>query len=246
MRRSARVLAARGDAQGAQEDQRLGNQRAAHIVDMAWCRLHDQFNLVVLPVIASVNLSTFMSMCDWPSFDPLSHGLVEAYGKLHSKPLPVPGGETLIFMLFSLYMLVDIAWLLAVPTTVASPYTIVVHHLFALMGTSMAVLEPKWAWWCSLGLLVEWNTVLLLLRRTYPNIPGISFLYNVTWILIRNIIYPVSNFVFIYEYMEYSQKHGTYLHSGAAVLSTMVLLNVLFIKWSIDQIVRGQKKNTGM
>jgi len=219
------------------------------VVDVSLCRLHDNFNLIVLPVIALANLHHFLSICDFGSVDPVANGFVETYAKINlaTSKGSAMWGSTPIYWMFTLYMIVDIVWLLVLPQTVASPRTIVVHHLFALMGVYSGVLEQQFSWWCSLGLLVEINTVFLLLRRYYGETYKIlNFLFWTTWVLIRNIIYPISTTAFVFEYLEYSRAHKTYLNSGLQVLLTMLLLNILFCKWTFDMLMRGQKKDKGL
>jgi len=143
-------------------------------------------------------------------------------------------------------MVVDMAWLALFPQTVASPYTIIVHHAFALMGVNMAVIDPELAFWCSIGLTVEFNTVFLLLKRNFPDIPVFAVLFNVSWVAIRNMLYPVSLYVYCFEFWEMSRVKGSWVHAGTGVLATMTLLNALFVKWTFDQVVKSEKKDKGM
>ena len=233
-----------GQTRAGSQDQRLP---AKHVVDMDLCRKHDNFNLIALPMIAISNLVYFFSSSNWSAFHPFRDGLSAAYYKLNvSDTQSIPWGHTYVFWLFCIYMVADIVWLTVKPETVASPQTIVVHHVFALMGVLMGVLEQRWSWWCSLGLLVEINTVFLLLRRRYPGIFVIDASFAITWIGIRNVIYPISTTAFVFEYFEYSaRRNHNYINSGGMVLGTMLLLNFLFVKWTLN-FIQGQKKDKGL
>lgn len=94
------------------------------------------------------------------------------------------------------------------------------------------------------GLLsVEINTWFLILRRVAfkkkDMIPGpinsaISFMFYITWIIIRIGIYPAIMYMFIWMAIDDYIRNGLAWHYEYLVLPTHFFLCLLNLKWSYD------------
>lgn len=100
--------------------------------------IHDQFNLYVLPVLGLMALLGVLGLVD--------------------------GMKTTA--VFTLYILVDIAWLLLQPDAVpAMPHVIIFHHLIVLVLLAYPMRYPHFAIFCNWDGLVEINTFFLIAKR---------------------------------------------------------------------------------
>ncbi|EKX33237.1 hypothetical protein GUITHDRAFT_43147, partial [Guillardia theta CCMP2712] len=94
------------------------------------------------------------------------------------------------------YILLDSVWIFSQPKIVKSPGMVGSHHIATLLVLLDPLLQPKHRVYTSACLLVEINTLLLLLRRrvSYSAIVEVPFI--LTWVLLRNIWYPLLMFYF--------------------------------------------------
>ena len=197
-----------------------GNESSVIGVDLRgidWHRKHDAFNLIVLPFVCGTNVLYLTS-----------------------------GKDSLLwlqFYLFALYLLFDTLWVTVRPQSVASPSTIIFHHLVCLIGWIVPhYSDPSLSMWTSLGLAVEVNTFFLIARRYFGRTMPLQFAFYSTWVILRLLLYPVVLYNFVFKYIEYSMKknQGNFLNTGLFVLSTMIFLNMLNLKWSRDLFLKPQ------
>ena len=197
-----------------------GNEGAVLGVDLIridWHKKHDAFNLIVLPFVSGTNILYLTS-----------------------------GKDSMLwlqFYLFALYLLFDTLWVTVRPQSVASPATIIFHHLICLIGWIVPhYSDPSLSMWTSLGLAVEINTFFLIARRYFGRTLPLQVAFYSTWIILRLLLYPVVLYFFVFKYIEYSMKEnqGNFLNTGLFVLSTMIFLNMLNLKWSCDLFLKSQ------
>jgi TLC domain len=173
--------------------------------------LHDLFNLYTLPIVNAANISFFL------------HESEETF--------------TLLFFAFLFYMVIDTVWVLVQPKSVASPATIVVHHVICLAGWLLPYYYERMLFrWTSAGLLVELNTFLLIARRVWGRPLVVEVLFYLTWFGFRIVMYPYVLYLFIFVYLEYSVKQagGNYINTALLILVIIFLLNMLNMKWTYD------------
>jgi len=96
-----------------------------------------------------------------------------------------------------LYIALDLVWIAALPKIVKSPTAVISHHVATLLVLLDPLLEPKHYTYTSACLLVEINTLLLLLRRRMAYSPLVEVPFVLTWVLLRNIWYPLLMFFFV-------------------------------------------------
>jgi hypothetical protein len=107
----------------------LKERKRAGSVDETWHKLHDYFNLAMLPIIVLLNLRYELSDND-------------EYFHVYN-------------WTFLAYILLDAIWVLAVPC-VASPTTILMHHVVTSFGLiRIATADSEGARFASLGALVS-------------------------------------------------------------------------------------------
>ena len=190
-------------------------------VDPYWHDLHDAFNLIVLPFVCGSNILYLTSM-----------------------------EESLLwiqFYLFTAYLIVDTVWVVLRPRSVASPPTIIVHHIVCVIGwITPHMTDPSLALWTSLGLTVEINTFFLIARRYWGRTMLIQILFYSTWIGLRVILFPVVLYLFIFKYLNYSNHlpTPTFFNTGLFILFIMVFLNGLNFKWTWDLFFKSQKQKS--
>lgn len=185
------------------------------MVNEVWHRRHDIFNLIVLPFViyANVNYLFLDRSAYWP-----------------------------LFWCFFGYLFLDTYWILIVPDCVASPTTIVIHHLLCLIGWCLpALFDQLYTDWISYGILVEFNTWFLIARRNFKDVPLISYLFYVSWVIIRLGMYPVIMISFSMHLYELYMKEHAIPSFGLIMLFFMVSLNILNIKWTYDMILKFLK-----
>jgi hypothetical protein len=184
-----------------------------------WPRLHDLFNLLVLPIICASNVRYLLLREEfylWAQF-----------------------------YIFTLYLIADSMWVLFRPQSVASPSTIILHHIVCLIGWIIPhISDPSLSLWTSLGLLVEFNTFFLIGRRHWGRPLVLQIFFYSTWIFLRMMMFPFVLYKFVFKYFDYttSQAQGRFVNTGLLILMIMVFLNVLNMKWSWDLFFKTQRK----
>ena len=125
-------------------------------------RMHDAFNLAVLPVATA-----------WTG------------AALFSAGLNVP-----LARFFGAYIAIDAAWIALQPDIVGAPRVLIWHHLVTLLlvwHTLTCVPHQHFVSWMT---VVEFNTFFLILRRHVRH-PLIDLAFNLSWIAIRVIWFPI-------------------------------------------------------
>lgn len=185
-------------------------------IDAYWHFWHDIFNLIALPLICMANVH-FLYVND-------SHS---AY--------------LLNFFAFVVYLVLDTFWVIVVPKCVASPTTILAHHAITLLGWSLPIIFPSSGLeaWCSKGLLVEFNTFLLIARRNLLPSTIINFAFYFTWITLRLIFYPFQGYLFFTQRFIVNQDRGAW-----GFLLLMCALNMLNLQWSYNLFFKLNKHDT--
>jgi len=131
-----------------------------HSVDPYWHKAHDIFNLISLPIVIASNVALFLN---W--------GLVRLY---------------VFVAVFSVYIFLDLVWVVVLPRCVASPTTIIIHHIFTALGLlAMLIMDFDFCILGASGGFIEVNTFFLILRRNIRNRPLINLFFFTSWIVIR-------------------------------------------------------------
>ena len=209
-----------------------------------WDRdLHDFFNLLVLVPIVVLNVLNWNSTKLWK----VAHGtgtLREAWTGDWFQPF---------FVITFIYFLVDLAWILRVPTCVKSPLTIFQHHLCTLLYLYIPYAVKEYRWCMGACMTVEINTWFLIARRVFNKqgfepwiidvsvfsfrIKLISILFYATSIPIRCVLYPYLLIPFYQLWLEYSAKVDTKLNLILLCLPLHSSFCLLNLKWTYDLLV---------
>jgi len=196
--------------------------------------VHDLFNIVVLSFIIPLSLSFL-----WLTTD-MTKMATPLLGEGHF------GLFTIIWCTFLLYMIVDCVWVFVVPgCTKTNPWEIIWHHILVIIFCSLSYFEPQLAWHQCMLLLAEINTMFLLLRRNidYKGISFklINFLFYITWVLLRLILFPCLLIFFCFEFERFSKKRGTYFHFFIIGPILTVLLTFLSYYWTYEMLFKLKK-----
>jgi len=202
---------------------------------------HDVFNIVALSIIAPLDLYYLWHTTSMSSY---------------STPIPCDAGtacdpkemnylaEKVIYF-FVAYLVLDIAWILRVPSSVQSkPSLIIIHHIATLCLVAIPVLDDRWYWHGMIDLVSEVNTLFLTLKRIVPQ-DGLSFqlsnlLFYFTWGVSRVFLFPVLAVYFTYIYIDLTEKKlgGNYLNPYAVGPALQLLLAGFSAWWTYLLVVK--------
>jgi hypothetical protein len=154
------------------------------------------------------------------------------------------------FMITALYFLIDLAWIVCVPSCVMSPITIIQHHVCTLVYLYIPYAIKEYRWGMGACMIVEINTWFLIARRVFNKqgfepwiidlsfvsirIKLISILFYATWIPIRCILYPYLMIPFYQLWVEYSLKIQTKFNLVALCIPLHFSFCLLNLKWTYD------------
>ena len=139
--------------------------------------------------------------------------------------------------------------LLLYPKSVNAPRFIIGHHIVCIVGWYAADIDGtmRWVDINSEILLVECNTWLLTARRHFHGIwldQILEGLFYVTWILIRNVFYPIKFFIMCRRYIKFSQEKGVYFNHALFLVLLLGSLVYLNTKWSYDLFTKSSKNTS--
>ena len=142
-------------------------------MDMRLNKIHDYFNLICLPFICACyvwHMNTLYNMPKDP--DPIT---------IFSLPRHSNNSNAWFYnyWTFNIYIIIDTLWILLYPRCVASPNTLLAHHVVCVIGWQLCSLSQwgdgndnhyqfNWEYYISAGLCVEFNTYFLILKRQLP------------------------------------------------------------------------------
>lgn len=126
----------------------------------AW-RVHDYFNLAVLPVIVALTATALFNQ---------------------------PWNYPLAIVMFA-YVAIDGLWIALQPHIVASPVSLLWHHVATLLIIAHALTWAPHTKYVSWMTTVEVNTFFLILKRHVAH-PLFEFFFKATWLAIRIITFP--------------------------------------------------------
>ena len=194
-------------------------------------RIHDIFNLVALSILCTVDIVYLTVTTDWALIGS------ESLGSNHQHL------SSFLLVGFTLYLLVDLVWVVLVPRCVASnPLSIIIHHLACLLMTIIPWTEAQFSWHLAVNLLVEINTLMLILRR---NVSLGSFAYKisnglfyVSWVVLRLVMFPASVIFFYFEYVRYSITSGSYWNMMLVAVIGEAFITAMSFKWTMDMLAK--------
>lgn len=215
-------------------------------IDNYMNKLHDQFNLLVLPVICAFYVwhmhSLFTAPPDAQQFD----------GVIMSPRTRVPeGNESWNYMWWAFwwYIALDTAWVIMYPESVASPTTIIVHHVVCLVGWHVVAVWSDWEYFISAGLIVEFNTWFLIAKRQFRDVKALYYLENVTWFISRLVVFPVVcyNIGCCYAHMckTYPDYQLGFINTGLHAFVSCAMVTVLNFVWTYQKWFAPRNKAKG-
>lgn len=185
---------------------------------------HDIWNLCCLSVICSMDF-------------------IYLYNTDTSKlRTPELGEETIeffhvFFHVVAAYTILDTLWILVVPTCVpAAPMSLVIHHILTFLLILVPYNLHQFAWHFAICLVVEFNTVFIILRRNLPlgslTHSIVNWLFFISTLLLRVAMFPVITVFFVYEYIRYSESlGGDWANIMAITPVAMAALSCMGFQW---------------
>ena len=197
--------------------------------------LHDFFNLIALVPVVVLNVINWDLDILMDKTKPLKHAWTGQYFPL-------------FFAITVGYFVADLIWVIQIPNCVKSPAVIVQHHIATLVYLIIPYMHPEeTGWLMGACLIVEINTWLLIARRVFNKqgfgpwvidlsffsirVKLISIFFYVTWIGIRNILYPVILKLLWELYLENKETHSKVCIVGLVLHCIFCVLNY---KWTFD------------
>jgi hypothetical protein len=208
-----------------------------------WARdSHDFFNLIVLIPIVALNVMNW----NWEI-------LVTMNKKQTIADAWTGDWFDLFFWTTVSYFVIDLLWIMAIPSSVKSPSVIIQHHLVTVLYILIPFFRPSVRWCMGACMSVEINTWFLIARRVFnkqgfpPWIIDLSFVsiriklislcFYVTWIGIRCILYPVMMGFLVKRWLKESKQVGTLLNLELIPVVLHAIFCVLNFKWTFDLIM---------
>lgn len=188
---------------------------------------HDTFNIFVLIFIVVFDIFYLVQATD--------------FSKMGTDRLG-EGCERLAFALnftFTGYLAVDCIWVALIPKCVSGNSTgIVIHHLLSLLLVSVPWTYKQFCWHAAINLVVESNTLFLILRRNCVY-NGIAFkiynvLFYVSWVSMRLIMYPILVVFFYLEYRRFSESINNPYNIVIFAAILQFLITAMSFKWTYD------------
>jgi TLC domain len=225
-----------------------------------WNRdMHDYFNLIVLVPIVALNIMNWnwdiLTNCCYTSIFGMAN---TGFSKKYQEQLSIPNAWTgdyfdLFFWVTLTYFVVDLIWIVIVPSSVKSPSVIFQHHIVTMLYILIPFYRPEVRWCMGACMSVEINTWFLIARRVFNKqgfppwsfdlgfvsirVKLISICFYVTWIAIRDILYPVMMGYIVNRWWTESQKVGTYINIEAIPPVLHAIFCILNLKWTYDLIM---------
>ena len=215
-------------------------------VDDYMNKLHDYFNIVALPIL--------VFLWTWHQYDLFMAGPEEdpIPGVIWSTRSQVPEhcrSFNILWYYVWWYFIVDSAWVIMYPESVASPRSIIIHHIICVIGWHLIFAWPRWEAYISAGLEVEVNTWMLIAKRQFRSIHGpLSTAENLTWPLTRLVAFPIVtwNAFMVYLHMVRTYPHmplGGYLNTGLHGTMSTVIVTVQNFYWTYNKWFAPKKRN---
>lgn len=178
----------------------------------AAAQLHDQVNLVLLPLLGVAAIAGLLHVID-PYY---------------------------VTVFLTTYILADLIWIWLQPTCLPSlPNVIMAHHVVTLVLLSFPLRFPEFGVYTCLDGLAEVNTYFLIARRQYKQWAGVcDVLYWVTFVPFRIVLYPGLLVPFACSLASYSLLNKV-LCLGAQGL--LCLFNVALLQLSVKGLLKRRQ-----
>jgi hypothetical protein len=124
------------------------------------------------------------------------------------------------------------------------------HHVICICGWYLATRWENWEFYVSTGIIVEFNTWLLILKRLFTEDSFtkrfIKMMDDVSWVTLRLIAFPLINYNAVRIYFMVAQMYpdgplGGYLNTGLYGGTTSTMLMVQNLVWTRDKYFKKGK-----
>jgi len=182
--------------------------------DFRWLIRHDWWNISTLPVVV---------LCNW----------VYLFNEEQQWAL------SLQFWSFLVYIVCDTFWILLIPQCVGSSARLVIlaHHAVCLVGWQLCFRDTNLRHFSALALLVEFNTLIKILKRYY-RIVLLDWAFFASWFLLRTALYPYLLHETGSYCMELSRQRGP-MNIGTLVFALCAVLTTLNFIWTWELMSKG-------
>mmetsp|Transcript_14247 Transcript_14247/g.23716 ORF Transcript_14247/g.23716 Transcript_14247/m.23716 type:complete len:221 (-) Transcript_14247:144-806(-) len=199
-------------------------------------KVHDMFNIVTLCFICTLDVAYLVLATDFAKLG--TNRLGEGYEIL----------SVVLLALFSVYLVMDLVWVLVVPKCVASsPIGIIIHHLACLLLIAVPWAIRQFAWHSAINLSVEINTIFLTARRNVKQGTAAYHIFNVgfylTWFGQRLILFPILVGFFYQEWIRYSEEIQTPYNLIIIAVILELFITTLSFKWTLDMVIKMFRKS---
>jgi hypothetical protein len=204
-----------------------------HAKSMAHQR-HDMFNMLTLPMVVIVNICTIRAFFfGGPNID---EAALDSAWKWQIATL-------------NTYIFIDTLYISFVPSCVAAPTTILIHHVVVFLG--WLAVPHQYAQCRPIAtclLSCEINTLFMIARKFVPfqKHPSIMTLvrcgFYLTWVPLRLVIFPYCCYLGYFLAEIFYKENGTLVNIGSLGFVLLLLMTGLNVKWSYDLLLANMKK----
>jgi hypothetical protein len=124
----------------------------------------------------------------------------------------------------------------------------IVHHLATFLIVLIPANLTQFSWHMGIALLVEFNTLFLMLKRNInkDSVFGLVFelMFYLSWIVLRLIMYPIFTVFIYYEYLRYSALVKSNINVMAGGFVLILFLTGLGFKWTVDMLIKMRGRTT--
>ena len=177
--------------------------------------IHNQFNLVCLPIISSLSIIDIISKHKYTNQ---------------------------LFYFTSAYLITDICFILTGYSMAKSKKTVLAHHLVTQSLMFFPFSIKPYNFFLSWLLLIEINTIFLLLKSIYKDNKIISYMFYASWILIRNVILPYFTYISFEKSKTIAIASNQNIDMHRIAFFLLVILNIFQINWTIKLFTKKKKE----
>jgi hypothetical protein len=139
-----------------------------------------------------------------------------------------------------IYLIADMLWISLVPSCIpTSVRSVATHHVLCLVLLfGIPYRFPSFFCHFAVGMLVEFNTMSLLLRRNVSQgsilFAIFNMMFHTSWWILRILGMPLQTVFWTLEYIRFSRECGTFLNMVLVGPIGLTALTGLSIKWTFD------------
>jgi len=116
------------------------------------------------------------------------------------------------------------------------------HHIISSLYILIPHHYPEYQWCMSYCMLVEINTWFLIAKRTWTSVRVFETCFYVSWVALRNVLYPWLIYAFYHEWRSETAKCGSPWNPILITPIFQVALTALNCQWTYTLMSKRSSK----